>query len=461
MERQRWETIEEILTIVPRGSILPGITIAGQQTALHLAIEFQASTQIWDLLFRVLNLDEANRPDKYGDTPLHLACRYGTPIDILTKLVRHWPGACISSNRFDRTPLDDLFLRNNDDDDETFDDVHQQRWNLVTVITILLDSCKDAIHHLDQSGKTLLHRVLNSGTSDALHTKTLCCLLLERKPELANILDHHGVSPLLEACKRDDSLEIVREFRARCQQPIESIQDSEGCTALHYAIYWGASNEIIRELLAESPKLLSIRDTKGKTPMDYLVSYYDTDFSTITYRNGWHDALHHILETITAFFENGPHRNVTRDGDLLLHAALYNKECPMPIIEFLIACVSDQVKERDGLENYPIHLVSQIEWVDELYLQSYQNVIAELLKQFPEGARAVNGDDQNPISLMIQAGRSWQYGIKQLIEVHPASIYNLHLNGGALYTLLSKLDRSTMYQLLQEVPYILDSSVQS
>ena len=58
--------------------------------------------------------------------------------------------------------------------------------------------------------------------------------------------------------------------------------------------------------------------------------------------NRWNNYLYNVLDLVRAFFVNGPHQDKTRSVELYLHSALYTKDCPMAIIEFLVVAAPEQ-----------------------------------------------------------------------------------------------------------------------
>jgi ankyrin repeat protein len=437
--------VEALLNSVPEGELLPVIVVAAEQTALHLAVEFNAEPVIIAGLIRVLDMGQANAPDKFGNTPLHLCCRYGTHFEMLRLLSEAWPDAILQENRRKSTPFDDLFMRDEDVEDE------DEPWDAVEATTVLLDACPKAVDYVDREGQTLLHRVLKRGATYEM-VNDIPPLLLTKDPQLAHKLDYNMVAPLHEACKLEESILVVQDLMARSTREQWMAKDIEGRTALHCAIYWSASVDVVRELVQSCYELIHMQDISGKTPMDYLLSFYAPEFGN---NLGWNSFLDNVVDRVQAFFVNGPHQDKTRNGSLFLHSALYTKDCPMPIIQFLVVAAPEQADEQDETGNLPLHLASAVDF-DAAHEQSYVEVIVEMLERYPEGARAPNPKGLLPLNLMLSAGRTWECGIEKLVEVHPAAICDLKLPSPVLSEFLSKLDRHTMFRLLQEAPFILE-----
>lgn len=453
LEACQWTIVQELLLTVPDGEQLPVLIFSAEQTALHLAVEFNAEPFILEAILRVLDAKAANQPDKFGNTPLHLCCRYATHFEMLQLLVDAWPEAIVQENKKFHTPLDDLFQRDDEDDDED-----EEPWDPEDALVVMLDGYPDAINHTDRDGQTLLHRSLKYGVTPET-IQSIPPLLLLRKPELAHMLDNNQVSPLHEACKLEDSLPVVEDLMERCSTDEWMLQDNLGRTILHYAIYWSASVDIVRMLVNSRHDLIHIADTSGKTPMDYLLSFYAPEFSSNNIQIGWNSFLDNVVDMVRAFFVAGPHSDKTRDGELYLHSALYTENCPLPIIEFLVVAAPEQAEEFDDLGNLPLHLAAAVEVADdEVQSQSYVEVIVELLEHYPEAARTPNPKGKLPLHTMIANGRTWNCGVDKVMEVHPAAVCDLNLNALGLSTVMSRLDHDTMFRLLKEVPHLIFES---
>jgi len=450
LEASEWDRVQELLSLVPDGETLPVWTVSAQQTALHLAVEFNAEPEIVEALLVVYPHEEANKPDKFDNTPLHLCCRDSPFFGVFRSLVDAWPAAILHENRRSHTPLDDFFQRDENEDDE-------EPWDPVAAMTVILNACPAAIHHVDREGRTLLHRCLKHGGAVDI-VQMIPPFLLERKPELAHMLDNNSVSALHEACKREDSLPVVQDLMRRCTRDECMHRDVDGRTVLHYAICWSSSVDVVRELVTASHELIQVRDESGKTPMDYLLSFYAPEFSSSSIQSGWNSFLDNVVDMVRAFFVAGPHAEKTRDGALYLHSALYTVNCPIPIIEFLVVAASEQVEEFDDLGNLPLHLAAALPEFDESQEQSYVEVIHELLERYPEAARTPNPDGFLPLHLMIAGRRTWHCGIDKVVEVHPAAICDLNLNAFALSHLMARMDQRTMYRMLQEASYLVFES---
>ena len=440
-----FERVQSLIDSVPEGKLLPVLTQTMKERPLHLALQFNASPIILQSLINVMDMKVANHPDTRGHTPLHLCCQCGVGSETLALLVAACPDAIVAESRAFRTPLDDLLAYVGDHDDD--DDDEEYPWDLVEAISLMLDACPVAIDHVNRLGQTLLHRALIYGSHQTI-IQSIPQLLMNRKPDLAHSVDHHLITPLHEACKRDDSVSIVQNLVFRSSKEQLMAKDDKGRSVLHYAIFFDAPVDIIEVLIEACYDLVHVEDLCGKTPMDYFVSFYQLDECWQT-TDDVDDAV------IRCFFVYSPHRSLTQSGTLLLHSALNTRRCPLCIIGYLACSPAAEVGQMDATGNLPLHLAAQMELSEGVDMVDYVNVIKSVLQRFPEGARVSNSDGLLPLHLIIQAGRSWNSGIELLVQTHPAAICDLNLKACATSALLSRLDHDSMYRLLREAPFLI------
>lgn len=125
------------------------------------------------------------------------------------------------------------------------------------------------LYDRDNSGYTALHYAARSG-----HL-SICRILLDAGIGVDE-RTHGGVTALHRAAMMGH-LEIVNLLLARKADPL--IQDSDGKTALHRAAE-KAHLEVCRSLLQHSPNLATMRDCKGKVPLE-LVSQQSAHYQRL------------------------------------------------------------------------------------------------------------------------------------------------------------------------------------
>lgn len=283
---------------------------------------------------------------------------------------------------------------------------------------------------------------------------SLISLLLLQKPELADAIDEELRTPLHLACSSHCSIATVKRIMAclSVEQMMEC--DSKRENALHYAMSASFDHpgrlEIVGALLYASYDLIyqEADDIDNCTPIDFLLENTSVKGTV---------GLARCFETI---FAHGPHSHMTRSGALILHAALYDKCFSMRLFRTLVSIVPEQVMKLDDVGNLPIHLAAKMEkgkCRNRGVQTDYIEILGALLDLCPEGLSTPNHDGKLPLQVMVEAGGRWHGGIKKLVQLFPAAVYDLHLQGDALAALLSRLDRRTMYALLRDMPQMLNA----
>lgn len=115
------------------------------------------------------------------------------------------------------------------------------------------------LHDKDNSGYTALHYAARSG-------HLLICRILLDAGIGVDERTHGGVTALHRAAMMGH-LEIVNLLLTRKSDPF--VQDSDGKTALHRAAE-KCYSEVCRSLLQHSPSLATVRDCKGKVPLELV-----------------------------------------------------------------------------------------------------------------------------------------------------------------------------------------------
>jgi ankyrin repeat protein len=126
----------------------------------------------------------------------------------------------------------------------------------------LLEIYPEAIHDSNRDGQTLLHRcLLQQDVEDNTDTVTnIIHTLLAAKTDLTEMADAYGMIALHEASKRDNGGEVVKLLLLHTPQLLWSAQNNIGRTALHFAIIWKASFDVVLALVTACPELVQIQD---------------------------------------------------------------------------------------------------------------------------------------------------------------------------------------------------------
>ena len=101
-----------------------------------------------------------------------------------------------------------------------------------------------------------------------------------------------------------------------------------------------------------------------------------------------------------------------------------------------------------------LHYAAQDQSLND-YVQTYLDVIEELCKCFPAGARRENPNGKLPLALMIETHQPWA-AVKVVLQAHLAAGHDQGLRVFATCTLLSRLDIVVCYQLFCDVLSLLE-----
>jgi len=166
--------------------------------------------------------DMINTKDKDRMYPLHLACRGGASVEVIRYLVEDVEGG------------------------------------------------KDMINAKDKDGMYPLHWACRGGAS--VEVIRYLVKNMEGGKDMINAKDGYGMYPLHYACRGRASVEVIRYLVEDVEGGKDMInaQDDDGRYPLHFACLEGASVEMIRYLIRCRPKLTTVSDNQGSTPVDYL-----------------------------------------------------------------------------------------------------------------------------------------------------------------------------------------------
>ena len=450
IESINWESVLQILDAVPQCDCpLPHVTFLAGQTVFHLAAEMAAPLDVIAALIQSFGIESISTADKFGNMPLHLMT-IGSNWQSLELIARAYPQAIVAWNRSFRTPMDELFHLEIDDDESEIDDFALQS------ISSLLRIHPESINNVDKGGKTLLHRCLLGSNNNATLTAIVPIIMAQEK-ELTTTRDSSGIIALHVASRLEDGGHLVELLLQNTPKSLWTAQDNQGRTALHFAIFWSATCDVVVALIKACPDIVCIHDNEGKSPLDYFVKLNGPEFTVHNFcldRPSWQNLARENYELLRALLVTDSHVEATNNGQLIVHAALYNTSCPLVIVGFLIVGFPEILSITDKNGNLPIHLAAQDQSKND-NLQTYVDVIAELCNSFPYGARMENPNGKLPLVLMIKAHQPWA-AVKEVLEVHPAAIHDQGLGVFETCTLLSRLNVDICYRLLHDVPSFLE-----
>ncbi|XP_023314479.1 ankyrin-1-like [Trichogramma pretiosum] len=344
-------------------------------------------------------LVQVDERDNLGNTPLHLAIKCGDKDSMKLLLSNganaNWP------NKNGYTPLHHICMRKSDDGlakifFECNDEINQP-------LQI------DAQNKLDQTPLHLALRVRNTSAAE---------LLLRRgaDPNLVDWLKYTPLHIISKNCYSDDFIELFFNISEEKHRLLHvNVQDYEGNTPLHLALYHGQLKLV--ELLLKRGNDPNIPNTNGFTPLNMmcLSDHVNCDsmkmfFEICKEKNlqvqvdtagnwGW-TPLHWALlkrgreEMIELLLRNGANPNmVNKEGLTPLHVICtnyyYHEFCEIffNICEELNQLV--QVNAQDELGNTPLHLTLKHKYMKQ----------AELLLKKGADPSIANAEGSTPLHI--------------------------------------------------------------
>jgi ankyrin repeat protein len=258
-----------------------------------------------------------------------------------------------------------------------------------------------------------------------------------------------GITPLMIACGRNASPEVIRLLLRQAKETID-IRDSSGYTAIHWACRADVGKKVIRTLLILNPQVATCRVqaldgrtsyTSGVTCLEILSQ---GRASNIFSPNQW-DKLCFIL------WARHYGTIVARSGQAFstLHAVLA-LHCPKYIIEIALerhGARSAGIRDKFG--NLPLHYAVRI--------NSLGAILATLLQHFPHAASCPDSDGRLPLLVALKHGHTWQQGIRELYSLYPMAISMID-NETSLFPFslaATCSDVETIFCLLREHPQMI------
>ena len=191
---------------------------------------------------------DVNRQDGSGDTPLHLACKYGSA-DIVKFLVDELKCLTNLTNRRGQLPLHI----------GCYDTGIDYPLSIVKLVSAGCD-----VNRQDEDGNTPLHEACYSHGIDDYD---ILKFLVEEKKCDVNVTNNSGELPLHFACRYAYSVDKVKVASSGCSNP-NAVTD-QGDTVLHEAckIHRRGRLEVVRFLCEELGCNPNLSNLKGQTPL--------------------------------------------------------------------------------------------------------------------------------------------------------------------------------------------------
>ncbi|XP_057990369.1 ankyrin repeat-containing protein At5g02620-like [Hevea brasiliensis] len=260
-KKEEEESIEFVKLVISKcPSLLAEPNIRGE-TPLHLAARFGHNNIVEFLIRDIKNAQyedlessaEASTSDKMlkktspdGDTALHEAVRYDHP-RVVETLIRENPEFANIANAARESPLYLAALRNNN-----------------IIASKILEKCTSSAAYSGPNGRTALHEAVISEDKDLTEK------LLKQKSHLAKEQDNEGWTPLHYASYANH-LSIV-EMLLEYDKSATYIGDKVGKTPLHIAILNGNRHvKMVKKIISYCPDCCDLVDKRGRNVLHFAV----------------------------------------------------------------------------------------------------------------------------------------------------------------------------------------------
>ena len=338
--------------------------------------------------------------DRCRNTALHIACRRQPPIDVIVALIRAYPAATELKTVDGMTPLHFACYCGAS----------------VDIIKILIEAGPESVSKVDSRGRTPLHCACAGFRTDDKHE--ILKALLDSNPNI--VLDHDNMGRTSLSLMLDDYLEEVEEIISNNS----SSSWDDNISHSHRSRNTNRTSIIISKELEACLKCTSI-----------------------LLRAAYHGSTADII------FQNQPFR--------LLHASVGVPSCPHHFIRLALKIKPEQIREPDINGNLPLHIAASIS-SPSMYSQKNVFVVIEtILGCYPKAARISNKDRRLPLALAIESRKTWENGIRVLIEAHPAALSTIPIDAKYFHLILERIAKSSsptvLFEVLKAKPEIVPS----
>uniref|UniRef100_A0A158R475 ANK_REP_REGION domain-containing protein n=1 Tax=Syphacia muris TaxID=451379 RepID=A0A158R475_9BILA len=390
--------------------------------------------------------------DKYGDTPLHLACRQSNEqcVKVLIKVIatkRGWEAvksALLSRNVYGQNPLHVACL-----------------WRCYRVVRFFItadfeNSFSRALYSLSGRKGNVLHELAASHCStfneciNDLNERRFTCgsstdpvtacfdgkaanagkcvkceevlqkivdLLLTKCPDLINYRNINGLTPLMVAVINDADGVVTALLKRNIDIDEE---DNECRTALHHAACRGVSRQIT--VLLAHGAAASHRDVQGATPLHFAAIQSFASSVRLLYR------FNNFVDVCTP---NG--------HSAFMWASMHGACASLRAMLEVNPMLDRRAKDKDG--STALHLAACYDQYD----------VIKLLVNFGWDVEARNLKQETPLLSAAAEGRT--YGIAGLIDCN-ANVYAVDKKGSTVFHLMSTNDnhRECIREFVRLIP---------
>lgn len=362
----------------------------------------------WNSLLRrvIVHPKEASYKDKCQNMPLHVACRRQPPPDVVEALIKANPDALVSQTLDGLTPLH---------------------------FSCFCGSAPETIQ-----------------------------LVLGYETCLRELVDRRGRTPLHCACAA---------FRSPHRLPV------------------------VKMLLELDASCATAVDERGRTPLSLIVDDYveelhealddatskDKAFRSTLEGGDLYDCWQVVTVLLRAAYDgtledwNTPSNEVHVGGKFqFLHAAVGISGCPAAVIRLILKLSPSSIYEKDGDMNLPIHVACKTvgqPWSCKVVtskkfgvlvynddfgrpLHANDDLTAELLRAYPEGAKTPDDTGKVPLVLAVESGKPWHTSLRPLWDEYNLDDEQFSLLERALQMTLTSMNVSIRAETVKTIKHI-------
>jgi hypothetical protein len=244
-------------------------------------------------------------------------------------------------------------------------------------------------------------------------------------------------TPLYLACQQDPPADVIRAIVNACPEAALFKSRANKDLPLHLACKYQATACVLEALLRDFP-CSSIQQTKfGVLPLNALWEFRPEGAEVD--ENFWNKVV--IIMSAVDRFRNtvtpSEYQEVSQQGNdkeresseekFLVHAtvSLGGLSCPIAVLQFILGKYPNQVFERDGSGQLPLHIaVGPTSWSQTTrrkYKPREREFVSMLLDANPTAATETlsTNCDRYPLHIALTNRHTWSGGIDYLLQAAP------------------------------------------
>lgn len=291
-----------------------------------------------------------------------------------------------------------------------------------------------------------------------------------------------GMTPLHLACYCGANADAIKILLEACATSV-SILDNKNRSPLHCACAGYRTldkHEVIKLLLQYDPGLAVLEDSKKRTPLSLMLDDYVEEIEEATYDqfpNTIHDYYDDLTESskeeddysdiitpqlqqcinCTTYLLKAAHYGsvasdrFSKEPFQIVHSAVGVATCPPHLVRLAIKLKPEQVEEPDINGNLPLHIAAMTKYPDINYSDENLGVVDSILSLYPEAARIPNDSGKLPLCLAIESGKTWDNGIRSIIEAHPGGLATIQIEVRLFHRILEQISKDFPQRVFFEV----------